>query len=110
MNFPQAKQISDKGNFLLIILLIYEEDLMELEYYHFATPNELMNRGNYHQRLRTRVTRHKPHDKRTQSHHLKKSNLNLINSLALVANLQVIQGTEKHINETTGMQSTKFRW
>lgn len=84
---------------------------MALEEHDFATPNELMDLGNDHERLLTRVTtRHMPHDERTQSHHLKKSNLNLINSLALVANLQAIQGKEKHIDETTGMQSTKFRW
>lgn len=83
---------------------------MELEYHHFATPDELMDLSNNQQWLLTRVTtRHMPHDESTQSHQLKKSNLNLINSLALTANLQEIQGTEKHINETTEMQSTKFR-
>ena len=88
MNFPQAKQIADKGNFLLIILLIYEKDLMELECHHFATPNEFMDLGNDHQWLLTRVTtRHMPHDESTQSQHLKKSYLNLINSSVLVANL-----------------------
>lgn len=71
----------------------------------------LMDLGNDQQWLLTRAsTRHRLHDKTTQSHQLKKSSLNLINSSALTANLQETQGTEKHINETTGMQSTKLRW